>query len=219
MNHATDSRVYSVMRKGFLVLASALALVVGVVGYLFVQGKTLVWLTSARSFHSVNQSMRPTLRVGERWIAVMNQYHDALPRRGNVIVFRNPRKPEQDWVRRLIGLPGDQIQISRGRLLINEMEVERSPEGAEENDGASYRETLPNGNSHLIFEHTDDSAADQSDTYVFPERHVFVLGDNRDFSLDSRHAEVGMVPVDMIMGEAKVVYLSTDVKRILSPID
>lgn len=175
--------------------------------------------TKWRSFYAANESMEPTLTFGERWFAKMAVSMNEPPSRGKVIVLRNPRRPEQEWVRRLIGLPGDTIQLVNGVLYVNGSAAERRETQRATNGRVRYQEILPGGHSHSIFEYSDKMSTDRTPVLRVPDGHVFVLGDNRDRAKDSRHMELGTVPIENIKGFPEVIYWSTDWQRIGTAID
>ena len=181
-------------------------------------------------------SMVPTLLVGDELIGSKFAYgygkysspiglmpdfagrlFDRAPERGDVVVFRLPRDPSQTYVKRLIGLPGDRIQMRAGRLYINDTLVPRRRVGSYEGN-TLYAETLPaaSGGSreHEIVEVSDAQAHDETPVFVVPARHYFMMGDNRDDSLDSRIAEadggVGFVPEENLVARADRLLLSRD---------
>lgn len=141
------------------------------------------------------------------------------PKQGDVIVFRKPTDPSIDFIKRLIGLPGDTIQMKKGRLYINNKIVEREfigeyavkmPNG-ETLLHKRYRETLPNGVKHIIIERTDHEHLDNTPVYEVPKDHYFMMGDNRDGSMDSRvQTEVGFVPYENLIGRADRLFFSVD---------
>jgi signal peptidase I len=141
------------------------------------------------------------------------------PERGDVVVFRLPSDTDTDYIKRVIGLPGDRIQMIRGILHINGKPVERVAAGDfETKDGfgqarryRQYWETLPNGRRHLILELTDEGPMDNTDVYTVPAGAFFALGDNRDSSRDSRFLDdVGFIPQANIVGRAEIIFFSTD---------
>jgi len=138
----------------------------------------------------------------------------AEPKRGDVVVFALPRDPSTDYVKRVIGLPGDRIQVIGGLLHINGVAVkrERVSNFIDDEDGSAVRrwhETLPNGVSYEVLDLQDDSFLDDTQEYVVPPGHYFMMGDNRDNSLDSRvPSEVGYVPFENIIGKAQIVFIS-----------
>jgi signal peptidase I len=185
-------------------------------------------------------SMVPTLLVGDELLAnkfaygygkysspvgLMPDFSGHLlgkaPERGDVVVFRLPRDPSTSYVKRLIGLPGDRIQMRAGRLYINGVLVPRREIGAFATDVGGYAipsvryvETLPNGREHEFVEISDAERHDDTPEFVVPAKHYFMMGDNRDDSLDSRVAAadggVGFVPEDNLVGRVDLVLLSRD---------
>ncbi len=143
---------------------------------------------------------------------------DARPARGDVVVFRLPSDTSIDYIKRVIGLPGDRIQMQHGRLYINGTAVEITRDGevtlhsSQTNDlrpFPRYIETLPNGKKHIILDEIYEGPADNTAVYIVPAGHYFMMGDNRDNSQDSRYQSVvGYVPEENIIGRAELVLLS-----------
>ncbi len=144
------------------------------------------------------------------------------PEQGAVVVFRLGSNPKIDYVKRVIGLPGDTVQLKEGVVYINGKPAPlkkigpyraRAEEGGAEVQATLYEETLPNGVKHFIIKHEDfgEAPLDNTPVYQVPAGHYFVMGDNRDHSLDSRvqHA-VGYIPNDYLIGRAEVLFFSTD---------
>jgi signal peptidase I len=144
----------------------------------------------------------------------------AEPRRGDVAVFKLPADDETDYIKRVIGLPGDRIQVRGGVLHINGQAVRRERAGTFQArapgsgprgplvDFTRYRETLPDGRTHDIIEFSDNSSADNTREYLVPAGHYFMMGDNRDDSLDSRFEAVGFVPAENFVGRAEIIFFS-----------
>ena len=141
------------------------------------------------------------------------------PERGDVVVFKLPRDNETDYIKRVIGLPGDEIQMINGVLHINGQAVPKEtiddyvvkePSGRERHM-ARFRETLPNGVSYPVLDLVQSSFGDNTEVYRVPEDHFFMMGDNRDNSTDSRFlSEVGFVPFENLVGKAQVIFFSID---------
>ena len=195
----------------------------------------------AEPFYVPSGSMEPTLLIGDALVASKFPYgygaaslpiqitlpetgrlFGDTPKRGDVVVFRWPGDRSQAWVKRVVGLPGDRIQCAAGQLFINDHAAALKPDGtgqAEDDRGNTERayrfvETLPNGVSHAIFKMRDNGRLDNTPEVTVPPGHVFVLGDNRDNSADSRVAVrdggVGLLPIDNLIGRADAVVGSWD---------
>lgn len=184
-------------------------------------------------FNIPSGSMIPTLKVGDYLFVSKFSYGYSRysfpfgiipfsgrvlagePARGDVVVFRQPRNESIAFIKRVVGLPGDEIAVRRGVLHINGAPVTRrhSEEGTA-TDGVSVRkfdeyvETLPEGTEHRIREMTDGGILDNTPVFVVPDGHFFMMGDNRDNSNDSRTGSVGMVPAENLIGKAQFLFFS-----------
>lgn len=190
------------------------------------------------TYHIPSESMVPTLEVGDRVAALkfplgFSRYSlvggeylprfpgengripGAMPARGDVVVFRHPRTSE-DFIKRVAGLPGDRVAIRDGRLWLNGEEVPLEASGRwsyRDADGrvvsvAAFRETLPGAQPHTILLRERRSAGGDMAEQVVPEGRLFMLGDNRDNSSDSRFAGMGFVPVENLIGRAGAILYS-----------
>jgi len=178
-------------------------------------------------------SMRPTLLEGDylfvtKWAYGYSRYSFPFspplfsgriwgsgPERGDVVVFKFPPDPSLDYIKRVIGLPGDRIQMRDGQLYINGEAVPREKVGQINNPDITelprpvdvYRETLPNGVSYDTLDISPNSIGDNTREFVVPEGHYFMMGDNRDNSTDSRFS-VGFVPQENLVGRANIIFFS-----------
>lgn len=185
-------------------------------------------------FHIPSSSMKPTLLIGDYIFVAKYSYgysrysfplgldifegrfwQKNKPQRGDVAVFRLPTDPSINYVKRLIGLPGDQVQMRDGVLYINDEEVKKTADGIFSDDDTEIKietnkflETLPEGK---IISTLDQSNTAQDDTgiYEVPEGYYFMMGDNRDNSQDSRFLNhVGYVPEENLVGRATIIFFS-----------
>jgi len=207
----------------------------------------------AAPFSIPSESMVPRLLVGDYlfvakfsygWsrhsfpfsvVPISGRIWGKAPERGDVVVFKNPADNRTDYIKRVIGLPGDMIQMRRGQLFINDTPVPKQriadfvvPESPNMDCDATirraangacayprYRETLPNGKSYDVLDLDPNGPADDTVVYVVPEGHFFLMGDNRDRSADSRFPAqidqgIGFVPAENLVGKAVFTFWSTD---------
>jgi signal peptidase I len=203
----------------------------------------------AEPFYVPSGSMEPTLLIGDELLAMKYPYgyssaslpsffvfpntprvFAALPKRGDVVVFRWPGDRSQVWVKRVIGLPGDRIAVSRGQVRIDGEPVGITPAGTgtmETEDGstvsvARFTETLPGGYEHPIFKMLARAEFDEMPEITVPPGHIFVMGDNRDNSADSRvpvrAGGVGLLPVEDLVGRVDAIVGSWDLAMRNRPI-
>lgn len=215
---------------------SQIAQIAAIVGIVFL-GKGAL----AEPFYVPSASMEPTLLIGDALLATKFPYgystaslpiHVAFPetgrvfattpKRGDVVVFRWPGDRSQVWVKRVIGLPGDHVELRGGQVWINGKAAAVKADGigaAEDDSGGSepaqrYVETLPGGVAHPIFKLRDNGRLDNTPDVVVPPGHLFVMGDNRDNSADSRvpvkQGGVGLLPMDNLVGRVDAIVGSWD---------
>ncbi len=203
----------------------------------------------AEPFYVPSGSMEPTLMIGDALLATKYPYGyssasmplnvelpstsrilGALPERGDVVVFRWPGDRSQVWVKRVVGLPGDRIQMRQGQLFINGAAAALNPDGvgqAENDDGSGapasrYIETLPGNRAHPIYKLRTYGFLDNTPEVTVPPARLFVLGDNRDNSADSRvsvaDGGVGLLPTENLVGRVEAVLGSWDLATRNKPV-
>ena len=203
----------------------------------------------AEPFYVPSGSMEPTLQIGDELLATKFPYgyssaslpgflvlpkttrlFGELPKRGDVVVFRWPGDRGQVWVKRVIGLPGDRIALDNGRVFINGEPVGMKRDGdgqVEREDGsrinaARYIETLPGGREHSIFKLRASEPLDNMPEITVPPGNLFVMGDNRDNSADSRvpvhDGGVGLLPATDLVGRVDAVVGSWDLATRYRPV-
>ena len=181
--------------------------------------------------------MEPTLVVGDRLFVSKyaygyskhsfpfspdfsnNRFFFKKPKRGEIIVFKTPTDNRTDYIKRLIGLPGDEIQFINGELYLNSNQVVKTKKninnlkifcGKEIINVVAFDEKLPNGHSYTAV-YKKEGSFKNSDKYIVPKDHYFFLGDNRDCSKDSRYLNsVGYVSKLNLVGKAKIIFFSSD---------
>lgn len=187
-------------------------------------------------FNIPSGSMKPTLLVGDYLFVSKFAYgyskHSLplslplfsgrifgdLPERGDVAVFKLPTDNKTDYIKRIVGLPGDRLQVLDGVLHVNGEAVTLEAIGpfVDDMDGRQvavplYAETLPGGErEHFILDLTERGRLDNTGVFEVPAGHVFAMGDNRDNSLDSRTDAVGYIPIENLIGRAELLMFSVD---------
>ena len=187
-------------------------------------------------FYIPSSSMEPTLLVGDRiFVSKLTygyskhsfpfspnfsdkRFFSKNPQQGDLVVFKTPANNRTDYIKRLIGLPGDQIQFINGELIINGNKINREPIDSLEPIRCgnfllktnTYVETLPNGVRHLAT-YSKEGTLQNTKKYIVPKNHYFLMGDNRDCSKDSRFQnDVGFVNNLNLVGKAKIIFFSND---------
>ena len=187
-------------------------------------------------FYIPSSSMEPNLLVGDRLFVTKFSYGyskhsfpfspsifsgrllSATPKRGDVVVFKTPADNRTDYIKRLIGLPGDTIQFINGNLYLNSKKIQKEVINTDDSlycgntkiNVSTYKEKLPNEITYHA-SYRNDISFKNSDKFIVPENHFFFLGDNRDCSKDSRFlSEVGYVHKDNLVGKAQIMFFSSD---------
>ena len=187
-------------------------------------------------FYIPSSSMEPSLLVGDRLFVTKYSYGyskhsfpfsppifkgrliSSEPKRGDVVVFKTPADNRTDYVKRIIGLPGDKLQFIDSNLYINDAEILKSKIsdndkifcGEKKIDVFTFEELLPNGKKHKSV-YSKNFPFQNSDIFTVPENHFFFLGDNRDCSKDSRFlSSVGYVHKDNLVGKVQIIFFSSD---------
>lgn len=187
-------------------------------------------------FNIPSGSMEPTLLVGDYLFVSKLSYgysrhslpfglplfegriFDSAPEVGDVAVFAFPKDESTDYIKRIVGLPGDKVEVREGILYINDVAAKRELLSASDiaelryydPQGRLYYETLPNGRRHLIQEYSDQQPLDDFKPVIVKDGHFFAMGDNRDNSQDSRVAGVGQIPFQNLVGRADILFFSHD---------
>ena len=175
-------------------------------------------------FNIPSSSMEPTLHIGDHLFVSKYAYGYSRysfpfqsgpisgrmfarePRRGDVVVFRLPKDDSQDYIKRVIGLPGESVRTENGELFINDKLIARTFLG-----DYVWREYLPDSPTHDMLDLIKGSRGDDSGAFKVPPGHIFVMGDNRDNSADSRFVSaVGFVPMNNLIGRAEIIYFSIE---------
>ncbi len=187
-------------------------------------------------FYIPSSSMEPTLLVGDRIFVSKyaygysrhsfpfspnfsnNRFFSKIPERGDLVVFKTPADNRTDYIKRLIGIPGDTIQFLNGNLLINDNKVQRDKVNSDiiircgkfKLETNSFIETLPNGVKYLAV-YKKRGTLQNTKKFIVPSDHFFLMGDNRDCSKDSRYlASVGYVNKLNLVGKAQLIFFSND---------
>ncbi|GLQ07360.1 signal peptidase I [Sneathiella chinensis] len=188
-------------------------------------------------FKIPSESMLPTLKIGDYLFVSKYSYGfskhsfpfsmgpfdgrilEDLPERGDVAVFKKPKGEPIDYIKRIMGLPGDKLQMIDGVLYINGTAVKRERvEDYVDRDFygnfrriAQYKETLPSGKTYMTLDMVRNGSADNTEVFTVPAGHLFAMGDNRDNSTDSRFlSQVGYIPVENLVGRAEIIFMSLE---------
>ena len=194
----------------------------------------------AEPFNIPSGSMKPNLLVGDfifvtKWSygyskhslpfsipLIPKKIFSNIPNRGDIVVFKTPENNRTDYIKRVIGLPGDKIRVTNGEIYLNENKILRKKlNDFIDNDKNSFIKRIRKYleyHDDLTFEVLDimdDGIADNTKLFLVPEGHFFVMGDNRDNSQDSRFKTVGFIPIENLVGKARFIFFSLENSRFL----
>ncbi len=194
----------------------------------------------AEPFNIPSGSMKPNLLVGDfifvsKWSygyskhslpfsipIIPSKIFENMPKRGDVVVFKTPQDNRTDYIKRVIGLPGDKIRIKEGKIIINdEMILRKKMKDFIDNDNnvnfkriRKYKEYFYNLEIEIL-DMFDQGISDDTQLFIVPDEHFFVMGDNRDNSQDSRFSSVGFIPIENLVGKAQFIFFSLENSRFL----
>ena len=194
----------------------------------------------AEPFNIPSGSMKPNLLVGDfifvsKWSygysrhslpfsipLIPNKILSKMPKRGDVVVFKTPQDNRTDYIKRVIGLPGDKIKITNGEINLNNKMISRKKisDFIDNDKGTSfkrvrrYQEYIEDFTIDVL-DIMDNGIADNTELFVVPEGYFFVMGDNRDNSQDSRFKTVGFIPINNLVGKARFIFFSLENSRFL----
>ncbi len=192
----------------------------------------------AEPFNIPSGSMKPNLLVGDfifvsKWSYGYSKHSlpfsipliprkilSKTPNRGDIVVFKTPEDNRTDYIKRVIGLPGDEVRINNGEIFLNNNKIYRKKiNDFIDNDNNTslkrirkYEEYFDNFNIEVL-DIMDNGIADNTELFVVPKNHFFVMGDNRDNSQDSRFMTVGFIPFDNLVGKARFIFFSLENSR------
>tara|TARA_B100000029_G_scaffold447100_1_gene468640 strand:- start:173 stop:901 length:729 start_codon:yes stop_codon:yes gene_type:complete len=194
----------------------------------------------AEPFNIPSGSMKPNLLVGDfifvsKWSygyskhslpfsipIIPRKIFTKTPNRGDVVVFKTPEDNRTDYIKRVIGLPGDQIRIVKGQIYLNDSLIQRKKikDFIENDKNSSLKrirmyEEYHNDRVFKILDIMDNGIADNTELFIVPEGHFFAMGDNRDNSQDSRFKTVGFIPFENLVGKARFIFFSLENSRFL----
>lgn len=179
------------------------------------------WRSVCPTYSIPTASMSPTIEPGDIIVTEHNHWSSS-PYRGELAVFRLPHDEHVDYVKRIVAIPGDTVQLVHGRLIVNGRMVDRKEVDRNRREGSAaanngltiFEELIPDAAPHLIAERDDEGPLDDTDLATVPTGHVFVLGDNRDSSRDSRVPSIGFVPLGNLTDKPLYVLWSPHLSRL-----
>jgi signal peptidase I len=194
----------------------------------------------AEPFNIPSGSMKPNLLVGDfifvsKWSygysrhslpfsipLIPNKIFSKIPTRGDIVVFKTPEDNRTDYIKRVIGLPGDKIKIINGEIILNGNKIlrKKTNDFIDNDKNTSNKRIRKYTEFHdqinfQVLDIMDNGIADNTETYIVPENYFFVMGDNRDNSQDSRFKSVGFIPFNNLVGKARFIFFSLENSRFL----